>query len=358
MAKPFYSLEEVTSLLGKSQADVTALVRSGALREFRDSGKVFFKKEDVDKLKAKGGGAAKAPSPGDSAEITLDAVEDENRSDDSLPSLVDTSGGTSIIGLADIDEEPPKPAPKAAPGKPAAAPPKPAGKGKSDTAVPIAGVRVLDDDDLELDADPLAKTQVTASPVSAASDQVALNEGTSSGSGLLDLTREADDTSLGAELLDEIYPGQDDVAPTAGGTGAAMPAPVAKTPTKASAPPKKGAAPAKPAPAPTRAPAYEEQAEEEDVVASGPVMTQQAPPRVVSGADASDPLFASMHIWSLIYLSVCGAVAAAVSQGFVPDFALWLTNNFLWFILGSFGGLGLLVLIGWLIGRSGSGRRA
>ena len=28
--------------------------------------------------------------------------------------------------------------------------------------------------------------------------------------GLLDLTREADDTSLGAELLDEIYPGDDD----------------------------------------------------------------------------------------------------------------------------------------------------
>ena len=30
-----------------------------------------------------------------------------------------------------------------------------------------------------------------------------------SGSGLLDLTRESDDTSLGAELLDEIYPGAD-----------------------------------------------------------------------------------------------------------------------------------------------------
>ena len=30
-----------------------------------------------------------------------------------------------------------------------------------------------------------------------------------SGSGLLDLTRESDDTSLGAELLDEIYPGEE-----------------------------------------------------------------------------------------------------------------------------------------------------
>ena len=38
------------------------------------------------------------------------------------------------------------------------------------------------------------------------SDHVDLDSGRS-GSGLLDLSREADDTSLGAELLDEIYPG-------------------------------------------------------------------------------------------------------------------------------------------------------
>jgi hypothetical protein len=37
-------------------------------------------------------------------------------------------------------------------------------------------------------------------------DELSL-EGVGSGSGLLDLTRESDDTSLGAELLDEIYPG-------------------------------------------------------------------------------------------------------------------------------------------------------
>ena len=36
-------------------------------------------------------------------------------------------------------------------------------------------------------------------------DQINL-EGVGSGSGLLDLTRESDDTSLGAELLDEISP--------------------------------------------------------------------------------------------------------------------------------------------------------
>ena len=109
MAKPFYSLDEVSSMLGKSPEQITSLVRSGTLREFRDSGKVFFKAEDVERLRG-GGGVA---GPGDSGEITLDAVDEPTRgptakSDDSLPSLVDTSGGTSIIGLADIDDEPKK----------------------------------------------------------------------------------------------------------------------------------------------------------------------------------------------------------------------------------------------------------
>jgi hypothetical protein len=61
-------------------------------------------------------------------------------------------------------------------------------------------------------ADPMAQTAVGAGGGS--SDQVNL-EGVGSGSGLLDLTRESDDTSLGAELLDEITPG----GTALGGTG-------------------------------------------------------------------------------------------------------------------------------------------
>jgi hypothetical protein len=51
-------------------------------------------------------------------------------------------------------------------------------------------------------ADPAAQTAIS----SGVPDQISL-EGVGSGSGLLDLTRESDDTSLGAELLDEIAPG-------------------------------------------------------------------------------------------------------------------------------------------------------
>jgi hypothetical protein len=52
-------------------------------------------------------------------------------------------------------------------------------------------------------------------------DQINL-EGVGSGSGLLDLTRESDDTSLGAELLDEISPSSGTVAGARRGTVAAV----------------------------------------------------------------------------------------------------------------------------------------
>jgi hypothetical protein len=63
------------------------------------------------------------------------------------------------------------------------------------------GINVFTADDSVEHADPGAQTAITP-----AADQVNL-EGVGSGSGLLDLTRESDDTSLGAELLDEIAPG-------------------------------------------------------------------------------------------------------------------------------------------------------
>ena len=50
----------------------------------------------------------------------------------------------------------------------------------------------------------MAQTQMTKPTVD---DEDLALDSVGSGSGLLDLTRESDDTSLGAELLDEIYPG-------------------------------------------------------------------------------------------------------------------------------------------------------
>ncbi|MGE3180001.1 MAG: helix-turn-helix domain-containing protein [Phycisphaerae bacterium] len=308
MAKPFYSLEEVADLLGKSNDEITALVRAGDLREFRDSGKVFFKAEDVEKLR----------KSGDSGEITLDSVDAD--SSDSLPTLVDTSGGTSIIGLSDMDD-----AESGGSGAPAA---------KEGTSLP-SGIGVFDDDELELDDDPMAATQVTAA--AGAPGSVSL-EGTGSGSGLLDLTREADDTSLGAELLDEIYPGEDDAAASKAGsrTGSAA---------KSAAGASRGGT------------AIEDAADEEDeeAVEEEEVLV----PAQRTYAVAYDPLegmFSFMLIAALIILGIAGAVQAAVMQGYVPDYGVFLANRFWIFIAGAVGILGLLTLIGFLIGRSGARR--
>jgi len=76
-----------------------------------------------------------------------------------------------------------------------------------------SGINVFGDESEA--ADPMAQTNISAS----VQDQVNL-EGVGSGSGLLDLTRESDDTSLGAELLDEIAPGAASRGAAPGDTGA------------------------------------------------------------------------------------------------------------------------------------------
>lgn len=164
MAKMFYSLEEAAERLGVSADEIKELAVTGKLQQFRDREKLMFKREEVDALS---GGA---PAGGSVA----------GRSATSIP-LVD-SGDTDAIDLQDSGSS----------------------ASLSDTDPRQAtGISVFDADEVDA-ADPMAQTQVTGG-ISADSD-LSL-ESVGSGSGLLDLTRESDDTSLGAELLDEIYPG-------------------------------------------------------------------------------------------------------------------------------------------------------
>jgi hypothetical protein len=288
MAKPFYSIEEVCRILRKDQDGVKALVREGSLREFRDAGKVFFKAEDVDKLA--GGGASNRSGTG---EITLEPADDE------LPTLADSRGGTSIIGLAPTEDD--------------------KGKTKSGTVISASGIGVFDDEELEIDADPMAKTQITTE---GAGDVVSL-EGTGSGSGLLDLTREADDTSLGAELLDEIYPGEEEAAP---------------------AKPAKKAAPVARAPEP-------EIAEQDAGEALEPV-------RIVAAGDPAEGMFAGLLVGTLLLLTVAGSVVSGVLQGHLPGYAQTLSDNFYAFLGGAAGVVIVSLLIGWVIGRAAAPRRA
>lgn len=92
--------------------------------------------------------------------------------------------GSSIISLEpDVDEVAPSPAKPAAPA---------AGAGAK------KGISVFDEDELQIDADPMGETRI-----SSGMDEL---EAVGSGSGLLDITQESDDTSLGAALLDVISP--------------------------------------------------------------------------------------------------------------------------------------------------------
>ena len=173
MAKMFYTQEEAATKLGLSEDGLKQLVAENKLREFRDGARVMFKVDQIDKLAGNKGGTVSGGT----------STGNVGLSDSGIGLASSDTGRTDAISLADSDI------------KPAA---------KEDTVV--TGQNMFDTGEVK-PADAAAQTQIQ----SAIDDQLSL-EGVGSGSGLLDLTRESDDTSLGAELLDEIYPGGDSKA--------------------------------------------------------------------------------------------------------------------------------------------------
>lgn len=182
MAKMFYSAKEASERLGRTEDELKGLVRAGKLREFRDAGSVNYKVSDVESLLTKT--PAQSPKPAEasiggsqSGEIVLEPVEDS--SVELAPSASD------VVSLEGVDAEETTTGARVAK------------KAKEGSAVASVGVNVFDDDELDEHVDPLAQTAVT--------DVAGLGiEGIGSGSGILDLTRESDDTSLGADLLEDI----------------------------------------------------------------------------------------------------------------------------------------------------------
>lgn len=166
MAKMFYTLEEAAQKLGVDEQAIKDMAARNELQQFRDGDKLMFKRDQVD-AKSSNGASDGPIDLADSAGI--DAIDLQN----------DTAVGVN----------PPAENPNEA-----------------------TGVSVFDAGEIDL-ADPMAQTQVTGPMID--DEELAL-ESVGSGSGLLDLTRESDDTSLGAELLDEIYPGADSMGTGAG----------------------------------------------------------------------------------------------------------------------------------------------
>jgi hypothetical protein len=237
MAKMFYTLDETKAALGRNEEDIKQLAREGRLREFRDGPRLMFKADQVESLKHELG--VGASSSGDQVDLgpsdtgaPIGLVDSRSASATGI-SLADTDASTrsgsgmvlkddtalaADLGLSGSMGGVPSP------GRPGSSSP-----GLSGTR---GGSVINVFSDTETGADPSAQTAINQS----VGDQVTL-EGVGSGSGLLDLTRESDDTSLGAELLDEISPGGsrrgvvDSAAAgtalggtAAGGTAVAMPA--------------------------------------------------------------------------------------------------------------------------------------
>lgn len=199
MAKMFYSAEEAAKKLGKSQSELKDLVRGGKLREFRDAGTFNYRVEDVDALAVDVGGIELGGGSDSGGRVNLDGSAVLGGSDSAAASgsgdIVLEPADDSSIGFSpsasDVVDFDMDAADASATGSTAAP------KEKEGTVIQSVGTSVFDDDELDEQVDPLAQTAIT--------DVAGLGmEGTGSGSGILELSRESDDTSLGTELLQEI----------------------------------------------------------------------------------------------------------------------------------------------------------
>jgi hypothetical protein len=159
MSKMFYSIEEVASKLKMSQDEVRKLASSGQLQEFRDRDKLVFKREQVDLL---AGGREES-----------DAIP---LADSGAPLGIDDSRSASGSGKLNAD----------------------ANEGSTKER---SGISIFEPDEVDT-SDANAQTQVTSS-VGGLSSPV--GDPGASGSGLLGLTRDADDSQLGSDLLKDVY---------------------------------------------------------------------------------------------------------------------------------------------------------
>ena len=218
MAKLFYTLTEASERLGKTEDEVRAMAQSGQLEEMRDGDDVMFKRQQIDLL------------AGDADSDALDL--DLNITDEGSDLGIDLSGSASGIrednsptaggsgyGLSDSGT---------GLGLGASASGLDLGGSGSGFGFDLGGSGSAVGLDLGGSGsasgigssfeggedDDSAETRVS----DAVDEELSL-EAVGSGSGLLDLTRESDDTSLGAELLDEVWEAGDSGDFNANATG-------------------------------------------------------------------------------------------------------------------------------------------
>lgn len=196
MADNFYTMQEVMEKLRKTEQEVQDLVKQGKLRQYMDAGKPMYKKEDIDSLSEEIVGldiSALGLTPEDSmpdlqleetSEIQLEPDESgpAPASDDVDAEELKSEGGFGLSQIGDLS--------------------------MADTNVGTVGINILSgtDDAFRLTEDTKAETQTDEELEEIENLDADSNlESFGSGSGLLDLSLQADDTSLGA-VLDDILP--------------------------------------------------------------------------------------------------------------------------------------------------------
>ena len=239
MAKMFYTLDETKAALGQSEDQIKQLTREGRLREFRDGPRLMFKSDQVDALKSQLGGSISiqdsgapiglADSRGGSGTgnaLTMADSVGSGLSSGLSSGLAGISGsglgsgltGGAGSGMMNLKEDTALAADLGLSGSVGGMPsPGRTGSGTSmggsmgggsigggsvggGSVGSRQGINVFGDD-THMSADPMAQTALPGAGGSVGDLNL---EGIGSGSGLLDLTRESDETSLGAELLDDI----------------------------------------------------------------------------------------------------------------------------------------------------------
>ncbi|MCP4247929.1 MAG: helix-turn-helix domain-containing protein [bacterium] len=314
MAKMFYTLEEASDKLNMTEDQIKELVRNAQLREFRDAGKINYKVDEVDALVE----AADPGASGGSGELVLEPAEDSGAGGTGLDLAGASSGlGSDVLTLDEADMDGTAGGTKAE------------GDKKDDTVVTSVGVNVFDDDDELADVDPLAQTVVTEGAAGLGL------EGIGSGSGLLDLTRESDDTSLGADLLDEIYPDEQGPVEMGDATRAGLEEAIVETPE----------AEADEAPEEIFEPVTEE--------AAGPAVRTRTV--VEYGPDAISTGLTGMIVVATAVMCVAGLGAAATMQGVWPSL-LDVINHNMWIFGAASAGLAAAAMgVGFVLGKRTQG---
>ena len=206
MAKMFYTLDEAKAALGRSEDDIKQFAREGRLREFRDGPRLMFKADQVEQLRSEiaAGGDQVDLGVSDSGGM-IDLVDTTGASGTSI-TLADTNAGQGTAFAlksgsgAGLKEETALAADLGLSGT-AGGIPSPARTGSGISSGTgsgsRSGINVFGADEIGSGiVDPMAQTSITPG-----AQEINL-ESVGSGSGLLDLSRERDDTSLGAVLND------------------------------------------------------------------------------------------------------------------------------------------------------------